>query len=501
MNFKILTGAFLAFAIASCSPSGHETENHNETQEAKFQYTVYSNDFELFAEADAFIMGVTANVLAHFSTLPDFKAVETGKITIILSVNGTESEQTLEKPTRKGIYSFNIKPETVGEGFLRFEINTGKGDFEVAAPGITVFASHDEALAAAERVVVPRTNTTVFTKEQSWKIDFSTDFPKTGPFGQVIKTTALVQSSQGNEMIVSAKTNGTVAITANNLLEGRDVSAGQALFSILGNDLADNNFSVKYIEAKSNYEKANADYERAKKLSNDKIVSEKDLLAAKNYYDNAKAVYDNLNNNFNASGQRVTSPVSGFVKQVFVKNGSYIEAGQPVVTISQNNTLILSADLPQKYVPVLANIHSANIRDMNGHQVYTFEQLNGKVLSYGKAANYDNFLIPVYIQIDNKGAFTAGSFVEIYLKTLTNLNALTVPNTALLEEQGNFYVWVQVTPELFEKREVSTGNTDYVSTEIVKGITADERIVTRGAMLIKLAQATGTLDAHSGHVH
>jgi RND family efflux transporter MFP subunit len=494
-------GALLAFTMASCGPSGHEMQNLDEHKKPRFQYTAYSNDFELFAEADAFIIGEKANVLSHFSLLPDFKAVDTGIITIVLNVNGKESGQTLEKPTRKGIYSFDIKPETEGKGLLKFEIITDKGSFQLVVPEITVFASYDEALAAAERVVVPRTNTTVFTKEQSWKIDYSSGLPKTEPFGQVIKTTALVQSSQENEMIITAKTNGIVVLTENNMLEGKDVTAGQALYSISGNDLADNNFSVKYTEAKSNYEKANADYERAKELSKDKIVSEKDLLVTKNYYDNAKAVYDNLNKNFSASGQTITSPMSGFVKQVYVKNGSYVEAGQPIVTISQNKTLVLSADLPQKYAPVLANIQSANIRSSNDNQLYTFEQLNGKVLSYGKAVNSDNFLIPVYIQIDNKGGFTAGSFVEIYLKTLTNKQALTVPNTALLEEQGNFYVWVQVTPELFEKREVSTGNTDFVSTEIIKGITANERIVTRGAMLIKLAQATGTLDAHSGHVH
>ena len=70
-----------------------------------------------------------------------------------------------------------------------------------------------------------------------------------------------------------------------------------------------------------------------------------------------------------------------------------------------------------------------------------------------------------------------------------------------MEEQGNYFVYVQVTPELFEKREVKIGTTDGVSTEIQKGITSIERIVTKGAILIKLTQSTGTLDAHSGHVH
>jgi RND family efflux transporter MFP subunit len=265
--------------------------------------------------------------------------------------------------------------------------------------------------------------------------------------------------------------------------------------------MADNNISVRYAEAKNNLEKAKADFERATELAQDKIVSAKDLLVAKNQYDNAKAVFDNLNNNFSASGQSVKSPMSGFVKQVLVKNGSYVEAGQPILTVTQNRTLLLQAEVQQKYAPILGSINSANIRTLHDNKTYTLEQLNGKVLSFGKATNSDNYLIPVTFQIDNAGSFISGGFVEIYIKTLTNNQALTVLNSALLEEQGVFYLFVQVNPELFEKREVKIGGTDGLSTEILNGITATDRVVTKGAIMIKLAQATGTLDAHSGHVH
>jgi RND family efflux transporter MFP subunit len=501
MNTKIFLGMLLAIAIASCSPSGNESEKQDEREEVKFQYTAYSNNFELFAEADAFIVGEKSNVLSHFSVLPDFKAVEKGKITITLSVNGKETKQTLSEPTRKGIYSFDIQPETQGKGKLTFEITNNKGTFEVIVPEVTVFANDEEAHEASEKVVVSNTNTTVFTKEQSWKIEFATALPLSEPFGQVIKTTALVQSAQGNELVISAKTNGIVLFNSGVLLEGRDVTTGQSLFTISGSNFADNNISVKYAEAKSNYEKANADYERAKELAKDKIVSEKDLLAAKNQYENAKAVYDNLSKNFNASGQTITSPQAGFIKQVLVKNGAYVEAGQPIAVVSQNKSLILTAEVPSKYAPVLANIKTANIRTINDNRSFSLEQLNGKVLSYGKAANSDNYLIPVVLQVENNGSFVSGSFVEIYLKSFSNNLALVIPTSSLIEEQGSYFVWVQVTPELFEKREVFVGGTDGINTEISKGITANERIVARGAMLIKLAQATGTLDAHSGHVH
>jgi hypothetical protein len=127
--------------------------------------------------------------------------------------------------------------------------------------------------------------------------------------------------------------------------------------------------------------------------------------------------------------------------------------------------------------------------------------LNGKILSYGRSTSADNYLIPLNIQIDNKGSFTPGGFVDLYLKTMTNSKALVIPNEAILEEQGNFFAYVQVNPELFEKREIKPGATDGISTEIIQGISPDERVVTTGAILIKLAQATGTLDAHSGHNH
>ncbi|MBA4408647.1 MAG: efflux RND transporter periplasmic adaptor subunit [Bacteroidota bacterium] len=501
MKSKIFLGALLAIVFVSCQNKKEATLSQDAHDEAKFQYTAYSTDFEVFAEADAFVVGETANVLSHFSTLPDFKALESGSMTIRLKVSGKEVTQTLDKPTRKGIYSFDIKAEAAGTGTLKFEITNETDSFEVLVPEVTVFAKHHEAHKVSEKVVISRTNTTVFTKEQSWKVDFATDFPRNEPFGQIIKTTAQVQSSQGDEIIVSAKTNGIVMITGNAVLEGKDVSKGQILFFISGSELADNNISVRYSEAKNNLEKAKADYERATELAKDKIISAKDLLSAKNQYDNAKAIFDNLNTNFSASGQSVKSPMSGFVKQVLVKNGTYVEAGQPIVVVSQNKTLLLNAEVQQKYASMLGSITSANIRTLQDNQSYSLEQLKGKVLSFGKATNSDNYLIPVTLQIDNIGSFTAGGFVEVYLKTLTNTLALTVPTTSLLEDQGAFFVYVQVTPELFEKREVKIGATDGVRTEIRSGLNSNERVVTLGAILIKLAQATGTLDAHSGHVH
>ncbi|HNX84445.1 MAG TPA: HlyD family efflux transporter periplasmic adaptor subunit, partial [Bacteroidales bacterium] len=184
-----------------------------------------------------------------------------------------------------------------------------------------------------------------------------------------------------------------------------------------------------------------------------------------------------------------------------VRNGQYVGAGEPLTVISQNKSLLLRAEVQQKYARDLMSITAANIRTIEDNKTYTLEELNGKVLSVGRTTTTDNFLIPFTLQINNAGSLVPGGFVELYLKTVSNSKALTIPVSAVLEEQGNFFVYVQVTPELFEKREIKTGATDGIRTEVISGLVDDERIVLKGAVLIKLAQATGSLDAHSGHVH
>jgi RND family efflux transporter MFP subunit len=501
MKINIFLFAVLALFFASCQTNQNHDAEESHHEEAKIQITAYSNEFELFAEADPFIVGKTGSILSHFSHLPKFTALEKGRMTVRLIVNGNETRHTLDNPTRKGIYKFELKPETEGKGQLLFDIETENNKFQLIVPEVQVFSDEHDAIHAAEAVVVSSTNATVFTKEQSWKIDFATEHPNVEPFGQVIKTTAQVESTQDDEILISAKTNGIVMLSANNVLEGKSVSNGQVLYSISGSGLANNNSVVRFQEAKNNYDKTKADYERLIELAKDKIISEKDLLNAKNQFDNAKVTYDNLNQNFNASGQKVTSSMNGYVKQVFVQNGQYVEAGQSIISISKNKTLLLKAEVQRKFAPVLGTINSANIRTLHNNQTYTLEQLNGKVLSYGRNTNKDNYLIPINLQIDNKGTFVSGGFVELYLKTLSSKQALTIPNSALLEEQGIYFVFVQVHPELFEKREVKVGVSDGLKTEIIKGIKTQERVVTTGAILVKLAQATGTLDAHSGHNH
>lgn len=501
MKFNKYIFVLLAILAVSCKPNNTAITDTHAGEETKTRLTSYSPEFEVFAEADPFVVGKTGNVLSHFTFLSDFKALEDAEVKIRLIVGDKEITQTLEKPTRKGIFSFDLNPEVPGNGSVIFDVKTQSGSYEVVVPSVTVFSNEEEADAEAAKLEPSRTNTIAFTKEQSWKIDFSTDLPVIESFGQVIKTITQIQSAQNDELTVSARSSGVVLFSGSNLLEGQSITSGQSLFTISGAQMSENNFAIRYTEAQNNYLKAKANYERQIELAKDKIISEKELLSTKNEYDNSAATFEMLSKNFNPSGQNVTCPASGYVKHLFVKNGQFVEAGQPLISVTKNKTILLKAGIPQKYASILGNIESANIRIPGMEKTYTLEQLNGKVVSYGRSTDSDNYLIPVNLQIDYTSDFIPGGFAELYLKTVTNNKALTVPNTALIEEQGMYFVLVQVYPELFEKREVKVGPTDGLRSEITMGLDQYARIITKGAILVKLSQASGALDPHAGHVH
>jgi RND family efflux transporter MFP subunit len=334
-----------------------------------------------------------------------------------------------------------------------------------------------------------------FSRQQQEKIPFIVESPIVQPFGQVIRTTARIQSSPSDEAIIAARIPGIVLFSGTHLTEGRGLAAGQTLFTVSGNGLSNYDSGVRLVEVRANYEKAEADYTRAQELVREKIISEKDFMQTKTDYEAAKAIFDNLSRNFTKGGQTVSAPFAGSLKQVLVENGQFVEEGQPLAVVSKNKSLLLKADIPARYAGLLPFLSSATIGGED-NRVYALDELNGKILSFGKSLNEDNRLISVSLQIDNRTGFLPGAFVEIYLKTRNENPVMTIPVSALTEEQGLFFVYVQLNPEFFEKREVTLGTTDGIRVEIRSGLDKGERIVTQGAMPVKLAQSAGTVNAH-----
>lgn len=497
---KIFIALLAMLSLFQGCKSGQDGQDHSHDDVFLF-LTAYTAEMEVFAEAGPFAVGQTSGIYAHFTSLADFKPLEDAVVTMSLIVGREGIRQTVETPVRKGIYAFSLQPVAAGQGQVVFDVKTPSGEYRISIPNIMVYDDAHDAIHAAEERMPDDPNAIVLTKEQSWKVSFATDFPRKEAFGQVIKTAAQVLPAQGDEVLVTARASGVVMFSAGALLPGMEVASGRPLMSISSSGLADNNMGLRLTEARNNFEKASADLKRAEELAADRIVSERELLQARNEFENSRAVYENLSRNFSQAGQSVSSPMAGIVKDLLVENGQFVEAGQPLFSVMQNRRLLLRAGVPQRYSRDLNTLETANIRLPNHEQTFTLEQLGGKILSVGRAANPDNYLIPVLLEVNQTGDLFPGGFAELFLITRSQQEVITIPREALMEEQGTYYVFVQLTPEMFAKREVRIGTTDGMRTEIRQGLELTDRVVTKGAIWVKLAESSAALDPHAGHVH
>ncbi|HPF94256.1 MAG TPA: HlyD family efflux transporter periplasmic adaptor subunit, partial [Tenuifilaceae bacterium] len=191
--------------------------------------------------------------------------------------------------------------------------------------------------------------------------------------------------------------------------------------------------------------------------------------------------------------------LSGYVKRIHIAEGEFVQAGQPLFTIAQNSRLVIKADVPQRDASILASIRAANFITPYNGQLFSTQELNGKLISWGKSTTQDSHYIPVVFEVDNRGDLISGTYIEVYLKSATEANSIAIPKEALLEEFGNYYVYID-DHEGWEKRYVQIDGTDGKLVRIAHGLKVGDHVATANVSRIKLSQMSGQLPEHA-HVH
>lgn len=485
--------------LSSCGNRTSSTKPAAATELPSLSYTIYTDQSELFAEFRALVVGDTAKLGGHFTHLGEnFTAITDGTITLTLTVGEKTVSQTSTVSSSPGIFRYAFVPEKSGTGRMVFDIKNKDYTDQIVIDNVTVYADSKSAIASQKEE--PKSNQISYLKEQAWKVEFANKAVVRQTFCEIIKTTGEILSAQGDEMVVTANTNGIVTFTGNKAVVGTPVRSGDILFAISGKNLTDGNPETRFTQTKVAFEKAKADFDRAQLLIKDNIISQKDFLEIRARYETEQSNFNNLSRNYQAGGQKVVSPLSGFVKNILISEGQYVTVGQPIASVSQNKRLVLKAEVSQKYFSKLPLIATANFKTAYDNKTYSIESLNGRLLSYGKSNDSQTLFIPVTFSFDNKGEIVQGSLVDVYLKLQPFDGAIVIPVTALMEEQGVFFVYIQTAGESVVKRELKLGGSDGINVQVLAGLNEGERVVTKGAYQIKLATASGAIPAH-GHAH
>jgi len=331
--------------------------------------------------------------------------------------------------------------------------------------------------------------------ERQEQLGIRVDTVRVGAFSEVIRTSGQLVSAPGDEMTVVAGSDGVVSLGA--LSEGSPVGKGGRIAVLSTKNIGTGD---KLAKAEISLETARKEYERDLQLREDNIVSESHLDQSRLAYEHARAEYEALAAGGTAAGGIVVaSPLSGYVRRLYVRNGDYVEAGTPVATVGANRRLRLKADVPERYFDRIAGIRDATFALAYGGRSYSVSGLGGRIVSYGRASEGD-FYLPIIFEFDNSESLVAGSYVDVYLRASDTGECISVPLEAVVEDQGVHYVFVREADDddCFEKREVELGQSDGSRVPVLKGLRPGEAVVVSGAVHVKLA---GVTSVPAGHTH
>jgi multidrug efflux pump subunit AcrA (membrane-fusion protein) len=169
------------------------------------------------------------------------------------------------------------------------------------------------------------------------------------------------------------------------------------------------------------------------------------------------------------------------------------------MSLGKNKRLQLRADEPAKYFKDLAQVTGAHFKVSYDAATYKLSDLNGRLLSVGASIDQSAPYLPVTFEFNNTGAFIPGAFAEIYLLTTTKNDVVSLPLTAITEEQGLYFVYLQLDEEGYKKQEVALGPNDGKRVQILSGLNTGDKVVTRGAYQVKLAATSSVIP--EGHSH
>lgn len=495
-KIALVLAAMLAFSACSHDHSHSGEEAH---EPHTLSYSLYTASAELFVEFLPLVAGDSVAFAAHLTRLGGYQPFREGELKVSLVSGAGTLTATAGVSATAGIFRPVIVPAEEGPCNLTFVWSGPGGSETFTIDSLTIYPS----LSAAEQALgEPESSPTAirFTKEQAWKTEFGIVQVQPAPFSEVIYTSGQILPTNSDETLIVAPFAGIVTFGGQVLAPGMQAVTGQRLMYLSGKGLAEDNIAVRYATLQSEYEKNKAQYERLEKLRADRSVTEQEFLEAKAAYEQAAAAFENMRTAYGGERKPVTASQAGFVKQVFVQEGAYVEAGAPLVSMGKNRRLIMRADVSQSHWHCLPDIREAHFRTPYNGTIYNTSDLNGKLISYSRNAANASWSAPVFFEIDNTQNLIPGSFAEVFLLGRPRPNVLSVPITALTEEQGNFFVFVQTEGESFEKREVKTGVSNGTEIEITYGLQPGERIVSIGSYQVKLASMSSSLPTHS-HDH
>ncbi len=318
----------------------------------------------------------------------------------------------------------------------------------------------------------------------------------------------VTQSSQYQYFSAEFKTTGTIRPVSGKIAEitppfagrivkshirlGQKVAAGSPLFELGSSEFYE--ATKAYFSAQSAYELAQRKYNRQKELAANGVASQRDLEQAQSEatissqeFEQTKATLNifNIDESSLQMGQplKILSPISGEVVKSNITIGSYAkEDSEPLAVVADLSHVWVTALVREKYFGAIKHGDSVKVfTNINPNKV-----VSGTIYYIGEMLEEETRSIEVIIECNNSDkVLKLGMFCEVHFLS-SPVKAIILPSTAIMKEQDNDYVLVEVSKGKYVRRKVESESVSVDKVLIIRGITEGENIVTEGGIYLNI---------------
>ncbi|WP_261510921.1 efflux RND transporter periplasmic adaptor subunit [Chryseobacterium paludis] len=367
---------------------------------------------------------------------------------------------------------------------------------------------------------VPQTIASL-TEEQMKAVGITLGTIEMKELTSTIKANGLLRVPNNNKATITSLYGGIIKTL--NVQVGSFVNKGQVIATIANPEFIQ--LQEDYLTTNSRITFAEQEYRRQRELFDNDAGAKKNLQSSDSELKTLRTRKASLlrqlqmmginpgsvNNANMRSGLVITAPISGTISSIAAQIGSYVDVSSPVAEIIDNQSIHLDLQIFEKDLPKMRVGQIVHFKLTNNPET----EYDAKVYSIGSSFENDSKTISVHCNVTgNKTGLIDGMNIT-GIVSLDYSTTPAIPNEAIVEADGKFYVFVQTDkkPEEdhdeteikagkpkkniktvnFEKIEVVKGSTDmgYTAVTPVREIASDSKIVVKSAFFVNAKLTNG----------
>jgi membrane fusion protein, heavy metal efflux system len=304
-----------------------------------------------------------------------------------------------------------------------------------------------------------------------------------------LSLTARVGFDEDHTQRVSSPIDGRVTQLA--IEPGSHVRAGQKLFELTSAEAG--RIQAEAQKSFQDLSVAQRSLDRVQKMRADGAASEKDLVQAQADFKKARSDVERTETQLKALGITPSDPtitaavraqLSGtvVVRNVLVGQEVRADAAEPLVTISNLDTVWVSADVYEQDLGLVENGAPAHLHA----PAYPDETFGGVVSYVGDVVDSQSRTVKIRCVFPNKDhRLKPEMFVKVDVESKAGRKVIQIPSKAVLNEGEITKSIVALEGNVFRERVIEVGPEREGKVRVLGGLAPGEKIVTDGALFVE----------------